>query len=88
MLELHATVHGRVHAIGFRATTCSFAQQMSLKGLVRNKMDGSVEIIAQGKKELLEKLIDKLKSAFDQIEDIEIKYAEPKTSYEGFSISL
>ncbi len=90
MLELHAIIHGRVQAIGFRTTARSFAEQMDLKGIVRNKLDGSVEIIAQGTKEHLEKFVDKLKTAFngDYIEEIEISYVEPKASYEGFSIAF
>jgi acylphosphatase len=88
MLELHATFFGEVQAVGFRATACTFAQQLGLTGIVRNKRDESVEIVAQGKKEHLEKLVDKLKKTFDQIEDIEIEYRDSKTPYEDFSISL
>ena len=86
MLELHAIFHGGVQGVGFRATTSMLARRLGLKGLVRNKSDGSVEIIAQGGKPVLEKLVENLKSTFDLV-DVQIKYSEPKSSFEGFTIS-
>jgi len=88
MLELHATFSGVVQGVGFRATTSIIAKRLGLTGLVRNKSDGSVEIVAQGEKLVLEKLVASLREAFDQIEDMQIQYIEPKNAYEDFRIDV
>lgn len=86
MLELHAIFSGDVQGVGFRATTSIIAKRLGLTGLVRNKSDGSVEIVAQGEKLVLEKLVASLREAFDQIEDMQIQYIEPKNAYEDFIV--
>jgi hypothetical protein len=41
-------VFGRVQGVGFRFFTLQQAGILGLKGTVRNRIDGSVEVIAQG----------------------------------------
>ncbi|MCG3226352.1 MAG: acylphosphatase [Candidatus Heimdallarchaeota archaeon] len=50
-------VYGMVQGVFFRASTCDFAQKIGLRGTVRNVRDGSVEIVAEGEEEDLNKLI-------------------------------
>lgn len=54
--RLHALVRGRVQGVGFRATTADEARRLSLAGWVRNRADGSVEVLAEGSAEALEAL--------------------------------
>jgi acylphosphatase len=61
-IEMHAIVSGNVQGVGFRATTCSIANELRLFGTVRNLEDGSVEIVAQGNEKQLLALISRLKS--------------------------
>ena len=46
-------VHGRVQGVGYRDTCMSYAQAQGITGWVRNRIDGSVELILQGSKGLL-----------------------------------
>ncbi len=46
--RLHAVVHGRVQGVGFRATTMDEARRLQLAGWVRNRIDGTVEVLAEG----------------------------------------
>jgi acylphosphatase len=46
--RLHAFVHGRVQGVGYRATTMDEARRLNLAGWVRNRIDGSVEVLAEG----------------------------------------
>jgi acylphosphatase len=49
--RLHATVHGRVQGVGFRAAAASEARRLRLAGWVRNLLDGTVETVAEGEDE-------------------------------------
>jgi acylphosphatase len=46
--RLVAVVRGRVQGVGYRATTLDEARRLSLAGWVRNRADGSVEVLAEG----------------------------------------
>jgi acylphosphatase len=46
--RLRATVRGRVQGVGFRASAAAFARGRGLTGWVRNNLDGTVEVLAEG----------------------------------------
>ncbi len=46
--QLHLTVHGRVQGVYFRASTQREARRLGLGGWVRNRAEGSLEILAEG----------------------------------------
>ncbi|WP_374598875.1 acylphosphatase [Sphingosinicella sp.] len=50
-------IHGRVQGVWFRAWTLETAQGLGLDGWVRNRIDGTVEALAVGSDEAIEKLI-------------------------------
>ena len=51
------TVAGRVQGVFYRASTKSKADELGIKGIVRNERDGSVYIEAEAEEELLEKFV-------------------------------
>lgn len=51
------TVSGKVQGVFFRQSTKDVANQLSIKGEVRNLSNGNVRVIATGTKEQLDKLI-------------------------------
>lgn len=51
------TVMGRVQGVGFRAYVREHATALGVDGWIRNRRDGSVEIVAIGEPELIDKLI-------------------------------
>jgi len=53
----HIWVSGKVQGVWYRATTVEVARKLRLTGWVKNLSDGGVEIVAEGSKELLDKLI-------------------------------
>ncbi len=59
--RLHAFVHGRVQGVGYRATTMDEAYRLNLAGWVRNRIDGTVEVLAEGSEAKLALLLDYLK---------------------------
>lgn len=46
--HVYALVHGRVQGVAFRYYTCKRAQKLGLSGWVRNRADGSVELVCAG----------------------------------------
>jgi acylphosphatase len=56
--RLHIKVYGDVQGVFFRANTQSQAQKLGVFGWVRNVNDGSVEVLAEGEHEKLQKLLD------------------------------
>ena len=54
MHQLEVSYQGRVQGVGFRATVADLATTFSVAGMVQNRIDGSVRLVAQGdEKELL-----------------------------------
>ena len=55
--RLHAIVHGRVQGVGFRAFVVDRGIALGAKGWARNKWDGTVEVLAEGDRQQLERLL-------------------------------
>ena len=58
--RLHATVVGRVQGVSFRYFVTEEAQRLALKGWVRNRYNGDVEVTAEGTRYDLEQLLQLL----------------------------
>ena len=56
METVHLEVEGRVQGVGFRWYVVEKAEQLGIRGWVRNRPDGRVEIAAAGARPALEKL--------------------------------
>ena len=56
MERLHAVVRGSVQGVGFRYFIQRKAQELGLRGWVRNNDDGTVELVAEGPRSELERL--------------------------------
>ncbi len=61
LAAIRVTVYGRVHGDFFRAFASRNARELGLTGYVRNVRDGTVEVVAEGERKQLEKLIGYLK---------------------------
>ena len=60
MPRLHAVVHGDVQGVGFRYFVQRRAEEMGLAGWVRNRPDGGVEVVAEGSRTALRRLLELL----------------------------
>jgi acylphosphatase len=58
--RLHATVEGRVQGVNFRYFVSQTARRLGITGWVRNRWDGTVEVVAEGESKKLEKLLEDL----------------------------
>jgi len=55
--RLHAVIRGEVQGVGFRYFLIRHAQVSGLRGWVRNRDDGAVELVAEGSRRDLEQLL-------------------------------
>lgn len=87
-VRVHIFVSGRVQGVFFRAGAQKKAQKFRVSGFARNLEDGRVEIIAEGEKENLSKLINWAKrgSLFAKVERVEAKWEEYRGEFEKFEI--
>lgn len=85
---LKIKVFGLVQGVSFRFYAKDKAQELKIKGWVRNEPDGSVLILAQGEKENLREFINWCHqgSPLAQVEKVEVEKLETKEIFKDFSI--
>jgi len=54
----HIIVHGRVQGVGYRAFVAGEAQARRIGGWVRNRRDGTVEVVLSGPAEIVTGMIE------------------------------
>ncbi|MBW2981030.1 acylphosphatase [Candidatus Woesearchaeota archaeon] len=88
MKRVHIIVQGRVQGVFFRAHTRDKGRQLGLNGWVRNLDSDKVEVIAEGPEDKIAELIGFCKKGPDiaRVEDIKVKFEEPKKDLRPFSI--
>ncbi|MBI4067814.1 acylphosphatase [Candidatus Kaiserbacteria bacterium] len=88
MQEIHCIVKGRVQMVMYRDFVQRKARGLRLAGIVRNLDNGTVEVVAQGNKEDLERLVEKLRKGplLARVDDVRVEWQEPTQSFDGFKI--
>jgi acylphosphatase len=76
-----ARVEGRVQGVGFREACVQRAQALGLQGWVRNRRDGSVEVLVQGPHDQVQRLRDWLQRgpALARVECVTVDSQIPAT---------
>lgn len=86
--RLHAIVSGRVQGVSFRYYTTQKAQQLNLTGWVRNNPDGTVEVVAEGDRADLDKLLEFLHtgSPAARVQHVDSTRETGQESFKSFSV--
>lgn len=81
-------LYGKVQGVGFRRFAKLVADQLNIKGYVKNQNDNQLDIIAQGDKNRLKEFIDLIKQGplLAKIEKCEIKSWDSQENFQEFRI--
>ena len=60
-IRVRAVVRGRVQAVGYRAFAQHHARSAGLGGTVRNLPEGTVEVVLQGPRDDVERVLEQLR---------------------------
>ncbi|MFD1696886.1 acylphosphatase [Roseibium aestuarii] len=76
--DLRIRVRGRVQGVGYREWTVRQARALKLRGWVRNRQDGSVEIRVAGEEESLRAFVSRLREgpALARVTDLQVAAPE------------
>jgi acylphosphatase len=84
---LKIKIYGEVQGIGLRYETKMKADELGLKGFVRNETDGTVFIEAYGAERSLSELLEWLEKTFAaQISELRQNFSDGRERYEEFMI--
>ncbi|MDO8568492.1 MAG: acylphosphatase [Dehalococcoidales bacterium] len=88
LVSVHAFVYGRVQGTYFRAFTSRKAAELGIKGYARNMPDGTVEVMAEGERKDLDRLIAYLNIGppAATVENIVTKWSAQSGRYSDFTI--
>jgi acylphosphatase len=86
--ELHAYVYGWVQGVGYRYFVVNNALALGLRGYARNVSDGSVEVLAQGTRPNLERLLALLQRgpAAAEVHAVRTLWRQPTEHLSGFHV--
>ncbi len=87
-IEAHVLISGRVQGVWFRASTKQKAEQLGIKGWVRNTSDGCVEAVFEGQEELVREIIEWCYHGppMAKVSNVEVKTKESKDSFDRFYV--
>jgi acylphosphatase len=89
MDRVHLLIRGRVQGVGFRYFAWERARELGLAGEVRNRPEGLVEVIAEGKRARLQELADAVRVGprAARVSTVEETWSEAPPGYSGFRIT-
>ena len=87
--RVHIFISGRVQGVFFRASTVRKANELGIKGWVRNLYRGQVEIVAEGDKEVLESMISWCHKGpqMSIVSDVKVEIEPYEGSFSSFSVT-
>jgi acylphosphatase len=89
IVRAHVWVKGRVQGVGFRAHVEYFAKQISgITGWVRNVGYDTVEAIAEGGRENIERFIEAMRQGprMSRVDETRIEYEEATGEFSQFGV--
>ena len=86
--QAHVFVSGQVQGVSFRDATRQQAEQLGLKGWVRNTDDNRVEAVFEGEPDAVSQMVEWCKSgpSSADVEDVSVETEVPSGDLSGFEV--
>ncbi len=90
MKRLEASVYGQVQGVSFRVASRRIAQSLGLRGWVRNEMDGSVRVVAEGEEATLRKFLAYLHEGppAARVVRVDAEWREATRAFSSFQVRM
>jgi acylphosphatase len=88
MERLSLRIRGRVQGVFYRAETRATATRLQLSGWVRNREDGSVELVAEGPRAQLDALLEWCRTGPPRarVDALEPNWGAATGEFDGFDV--
>lgn len=85
MIRAVITISGDVQGAGYRAYLMKIARKAGLTGYVENMPDGTVKVVCEGEKDLIERFVSeiKIKTEIVEVEDVKLGYFDATGDFKG-----
>lgn len=86
--RLDAVLTGRVQGVGFRYFVVRTARSLGVTGRVRNAVDGSVRVAAEGEEQALDALEARLRvgPSGAVVADVDVRRGDPTGAFDDFDV--
>lgn len=86
--EIYCIVKGRVQGVGYRDFVDQYAKENTLSGWIKNRDDGSVEIVIQGTPDELKACIEILNqgSLLASVKELSVEWRTPQKHGDEFKV--
>lgn len=86
--RLHVLVSGRVQGVGFRYFSYISGVNLNLTGWVRNRINGDVEILAEGPRDQLDILLSTVSKGPEMahVSEVMVEWGDPRSDLPPFTI--
>jgi len=88
--RLHAIVEGHVQGVSFRYFVLEQADRLNLTGWTRNMWNGEVEVVAEGPRQDLEVLLQRLWKGppMARVDHVNVDWQDYTGEFSGFRVRL
>ena len=89
MIAAKILVDGIVQGVGFRWFVLKIASSYGIKGWVKNRFRGDVEIYAEADREIIDAFIREIKKgpSFGRVDAVDVTWVEALGKYHDFQIA-
>lgn len=86
--RVHLIISGEVQGVSFRYYTKEHADNLGVKGYVRNLPEGKLGVVIEGEKDAVNKLVEWCKKgpSSANVNNIEIKEEKPTNEFKQFEV--
>ncbi|MDO8460719.1 MAG: polyprenyl diphosphate synthase [Nanoarchaeota archaeon] len=88
MEEIRIDIYGRVQGVNFRSIVKNYADNNGVKGYIVNRSDGSILVVAQSSRQVLEEFLQWISSSpgFSKVKDMKVGWYNTEEIFSEFRI--